>query len=134
MNSDLSEKTSKRLYELRTNAGYTMEKLASMLNVSKGTISKWEKGSIKNMRQDKVLMLANIFHVSPTYIMGYDEPAEKVSVMKSDANYDASSSREAKLVALYGNLSPSQQTLVDNMLVALAEKQENYPASQEIVF
>jgi DNA-binding XRE family transcriptional regulator len=53
MNSNLSEKTSKRLYELRTNAGYTMEKLASMLNVSKGTISKWEKGSIKNMRQDK---------------------------------------------------------------------------------
>lgn len=77
MNNNLSEKSSKRLNELRTKAGLTMEKLANMIGVSKGTISKWEKGSIKNMRQDKVQMLANIFHVSPTYIMGYEEEINK---------------------------------------------------------
>lgn len=122
MNSDLSEKTSKRLYELRTNAGYTMEKLASMLNVSKGTISKWEKGSIKNMRQDKVLMLANIFHVSPTYIMGYDEPTEKVSVMKSDKIIPKTED-EREIIDLYFHLTTEQQQLVRNTMIAFLQKQ-----------
>jgi transcriptional regulator with XRE-family HTH domain len=133
MNSNLSEKTSKRLYELRTNAGYTMEKLASMLNVSKGTISKWEKGSIKNMRQDKVLLLANIFHVSPTYIMGYDVPMEEETVEKNTVNWNKTingqetklvplNSHAAKLVENFDRLSPSQQTLVDNLIETLVSK------------
>ncbi len=108
MNNNLSEKSSKRLNELRTKAGLTMEKLANMIGVSKGTISKWEKGSIKNMRQDKVQMLADIFHVSPTYIMGYEE---------DDIN------REENFVKAYKSLPSEQQSLVDNLIATLLSKQ-----------
>lgn len=116
MEKDYSEITANRLYELRTKKGYTMEKLAEMIGVSKGTISKWEKGSIKNMRQDKVLLLAEIFNVSPTYIMGYEE----------NKNIE-------KFTELYSQLNSAQQTLIDNMLIALIEKQEVQPASQETI-
>ena len=105
MNKNLTEKTSKRLYELRTNAGYTMEQLAEMIKVSKGTISKWEKGSIKNMRQDKVLMLANIFHVSPTYIMGYDSDND---------NFEKK----------YNRLNNSDKEIINKMIESLLSKQE----------
>jgi transcriptional regulator with XRE-family HTH domain len=108
MNNNLSEKSSKRLNELRTKAGLTMEKLANMIGVSKGTISKWEKGSIKNMRQDKVQMLADIFHVSPTYIMGYEEDDIK---------------REENFVKAYKSLPSELQSLVDNLIATLLSKQ-----------
>lgn len=124
MNSNLCEKTSTRLYELRTSAGYTMEKLAQMLHVSKGTISKWEKGYIKNMRQDKVLMLANIYHVSPTYIMGYDVP--DVSAMNNTINELNDFSKEEEIdertkhfVNLYSQLHESEQIVVDKLLESL---------------
>lgn len=125
MNVDLSDITAKRLYELRTKNGYTMEKLAEMVGVSKGTISKWEKGQIRNMRRDKVLILAKIFNVLPTYILGYEEPAPSIVVELDDVEERRKrlSERMNTFIDLYSQLNQSNQELVDNMIEALSKKQ-----------
>lgn len=43
----------------------TIEQLAKKMGVSKGTISKWENGYIKNMGIDKVLKLSRILGIDP---------------------------------------------------------------------
>ena len=54
-----------------------MERLGELVGVSKSTIAKWENGYVDNMRQDKVAKLSEIFKVSPTYILGYNEPMQE---------------------------------------------------------
>lgn len=76
MGNDLSNVASRRINELRIKKNLTIEKLAELVGVSKATISKWENGYVNNMRQDKVAKLADIFGVSPTYILGYEFPEE----------------------------------------------------------
>ena len=121
MNVDLSDITAKRLYELRTKNGYTMEKLAEMVGVSKGTISKWEKGQIRNMRRDKVLILAEIFHVLPTYILGYEEPEIPINIDLADQESEFSD-RVQTIIKLYSQLNEKDQLLIDGMLKSLASK------------
>ena len=108
MNGDLSKVTAKRINELRIKHGYTIEKLAELVGVSKATISKWENGYVDNMRQNNVGRLANVFGVSPTYILGYDEE---------------DSIRESKFTTKYEQLSDAQKRLVDNLIETFLSKQ-----------
>ena len=108
MDIELKLRTSKRIKDLRLKNHYTMEKLADMIGVSKSTIAKWENGYIDNMRQDNIMKLAEVFSVSPTYIMGYMESTDEM--------------REDEFVKLYKQLNKDQKDLVDNMLIALSEK------------
>lgn len=108
MDIELKLRTSKRIKDLRLKNHYTMEKLADMIGVSKSTIAKWENGYIDNMRQDNIIKLAEVFGVSPTYIMGYMESTDEM--------------REDEFVRLYKQLNKDQKDLVDNMLIALSEK------------
>ena len=60
----------------RMELGLTMKELADKVGVSEGTISRWESGDIENMRRDKIAALAAALQVSPSTIMGWDEPTE----------------------------------------------------------
>lgn len=107
MNNDLSSVTSRRINELRVKHGYTIEKLAELVGVSKATISKWENGYVDNMRQNNVGRLANVFGVSPTYILGYDEE---------------DSIRESEFTTKYEQLSENQKILIDNLIETFLSK------------
>lgn len=101
--------TSQRIKDLRIKKGFTMEKLAELIGVSKSTIAKWENGYVSNMRQDKVDKLANIFNVPPTYLLGYGD--------------ESSISNEQQFVALYSQLNERDKALIDGMLTTLISKQ-----------
>lgn len=60
---------SNRLRSLRKKSGMTQQALADMMNVTDGTISYWETGKT-NLSYATALSLANIFHVSPAYLLG----------------------------------------------------------------
>ena len=49
----------------RTELHLTLEQIGDFVGVSKSTVKKWENGYIKNMRRDKILLLAKILNVSP---------------------------------------------------------------------
>ncbi len=53
----------------RIEKGMSMKQLALCANVSEGTISRWESGAIKEMRRDKLLLLANALDISPMELM-----------------------------------------------------------------
>lgn len=63
-----------RIKDLREKNKMTQEQLATRLGTSKQTVFKYETGLITNIPSDKVEMMAKIFHVSPAYIMDWDEP------------------------------------------------------------
>lgn len=62
-----------RIRQARENCGLTQEELAKKLNTTKQTIHKYETGLISNIPSDKIELLAKIFCISPSYLMGWDK-------------------------------------------------------------
>lgn len=75
---EMSEKIKARRAELNM----TLEDVGRKVGVGRSTVRKWETGQIANMRRDKIASLAEALHVSPAYLMGWDEdmgfPAENI--------------------------------------------------------
>ena len=120
MNADKSKITAERIRDLRIKKGLTIERLAQMMDVSKGTISKWENGYVDTIKQDKIIQLAKAFGVSPTYIMGYDDEPLK---MDNGKELPEHLKRYAEFINLYSQLGEDEQSLVDNMITTLLKKQ-----------
>ena len=68
--------TKYKIHQRRKELQLTLEEVGKYVGVSKSTVRKWETGDIENMRQDKVVKLAEILKVSPAFIMGWDEKEE----------------------------------------------------------
>ena len=66
-----------RLKQLREKSGMSQVDFAAKLNVSKQNLYKYENDIITNIPSDKIEDAAKILHVSPAYIMGWDEPKER---------------------------------------------------------
>ena len=57
----------------RTELGLTLEDIGNAVGVGKSTVRKWETGIIKDMRRDKIELLAKVLKVSPLDILGAPE-------------------------------------------------------------
>lgn len=57
------------IYSRRKQLKLTLEDVAKHVGVSKSTVKKWETGFIKNMRRDKMALLAEILQVPPTALL-----------------------------------------------------------------
>ena len=57
------------LYTRRKQLNLTLEEVATHVCVSKSTVKKWETGFIKNMRRDKMALLAEVLQVPPTALL-----------------------------------------------------------------
>lgn len=57
---------------LRQKNKFTLEELGKKINVSKQTLYKYENGVITNIPSDKIEQLAEIYNVSPAYLMGWE--------------------------------------------------------------
>ena len=65
-----------RLKQLREKSGMSQVEFAAILNVSKQNLYKYENNIITNIPSDKIEDAAKILNVSPSYIMGWDSPAQ----------------------------------------------------------
>lgn len=61
----------------RTELNMTMEELAKLIGVSTPTIQRYESGEIKNVRRDKIKLLADALQCSPAYLMGWEDKLNK---------------------------------------------------------
>ena len=78
-----------RLIELRKKFNYSQEELASLLNISRQSISKWEKGeSVPSIEYIKEL--ARIYNISVDDLINENKPIEECYVVKDivDENKD----------------------------------------------
>ena len=55
--------------------GLTQQQLGEMLGVQKSAIAKYENGRVPNLKKETLSRLAEIFNVTPNYLLGIDEPA-----------------------------------------------------------
>lgn len=59
----------------RSELDITLEEIGNYVGVSKSTVKKWESGYIKNMRRDKIALLAEILKIDP-FMLIHDDSAD----------------------------------------------------------
>ena len=106
----------------RLELGLSMKELADKVNVSEGTISRWESGEIANMRRDKIVLLANALSVSPGVIMGWNND-------QFDSNFPYNINlhqKEHSHILTYRNLTDAGKDRVDTYTerISKLEKQD----------
>lgn len=48
------------------------------MGVSEATVQRWESGNIKNIRQERISKLAEVLHVTPASLMGWESPESAI--------------------------------------------------------
>lgn len=66
-----------RIKRLRKLKRISQADLAQMIGTSKQNIYKYETGIVTNIPSDKIELMAQIFNVSPCYIMGWDQSTDE---------------------------------------------------------
>ena len=61
-----------KIKELRLLADMSQEELGKRVGVQRAAINKYEKGSVTNIPLSTIEKIANVFNVSPTYIVGWN--------------------------------------------------------------
>lgn len=67
-----------KLKERRQALGKTLEDVGKEVGVGKSTVRKWEQGMIKNMRRDKIALLAAALEINPAEIIDYQEQSPTI--------------------------------------------------------
>jgi len=62
-----------RLRESRIKAKLTQEEVASRLGLGKQAVHKYEAGIITNVPSDNIEIMAEMYGVTPSYLMGWNE-------------------------------------------------------------
>ncbi|MFC2525312.1 MAG: helix-turn-helix domain-containing protein [Selenomonas noxia] len=75
-----------RLKALRLDRGLTQDEVGKRVLVSKQTLYKYENDIVTNIPVDKIELLAEVYHVTPAYIMGWEQPEEDID--DSPSYYD----------------------------------------------
>lgn len=115
----------KKLKELRTEKLINQAQLASIMNVSKTTISQWET-SKQEACFDDILKLADFFGVTTDYLLGREDD---FGVVKRELPTDKDSE---ELLSLYRELMPSAQEAIKETIRQLVARQNGATDTGEI--
>ena len=100
----------------RKELGLTLAQIAEEMEVAEATVQRWESGNIKSIRYDKIGKLAEILHVSPASIMGWDDnppsPPQNILPLKP---------AEIDHIQKYRRLTDNGRATVDNVIDGLLE-------------
>ena len=97
-----------RIRFYRTQQGLSLEKLGDMLGVQRTAILKYENGSVENIKRSTIKRMAEIFGVSPCYLMWGEETETTVTQLPKGLT-----DPERQLLAAFRALNADgQQTLL----------------------
>lgn len=104
-----------------TDSKHRLQELLDMLDISKTEFCKkcgLNKSALSNYlngdrepRQDKLVLIADAFKISPSWLMGYDVPIEPQNVDTSDLTRE-----ESAVISAYRNSSEEIKTAVKAVL------------------
>ncbi len=106
---------SERIKTLRKQRGLTLEAVGEHVGVGKSTVRKWENGDIKNMRRDKIALLAEALGVTPGYLMGW-ETEESGETLKSIGEQLTAPFRSKEWKALSAGFERMEQQRYDEFM------------------
>jgi len=101
-----------RIKELRISKGYTQEELGKRLGLKKAAIQKYENGGVENIKRSKIKLLADALGVTPSYIMGWEEPTAALKYQSSEGLSEV----EKELIFSYRKLSHDNQMKVTGII------------------
>lgn len=100
----MNKKFMDRIKELRTESGFTQEKLGNMLGITKTGISYWESGtSVPN--DEMLIKISNLFKVSTDYLLG-----------KSDVRNNDAVDMDSFQVAFYNETKEMSEEMKNQVL------------------
>lgn len=104
---------SERIKELRTSCGYSQQKLADMLNVSKSTVNMYERGE-RRPGMDQLEAIADYFNVDMDYLSGKSPIPRKTLICneKAPVNFELYGTSEKDLITKYRKLDVYGQNAV----------------------
>lgn len=94
-----------RIKRLREGMKLTQEEMAKMLNTTKQTVSKYEKGIVTNIPSNRIEAMAKILNTSPEYILGWDDEQKKGAIQKDGPD----EKKKDEIRRLFAQMSPDQQ-------------------------
>ncbi len=65
--------TGERIKRLRKEHKLTQEELGAKIGVKKAAVQKYEKGTVKNIKRDSLIKLAQILDTTPEYLLGWED-------------------------------------------------------------
>lgn len=86
-----------RIKYLRKNSGFTQEELSMKIGVKRSAIRKYEHDEIKNIPKNTIEIMAQVFNVTPAYIMGWDEPTNEPITLNDYAKWENELNSDGKL-------------------------------------
>lgn len=103
----------RRFKEALDDAGMKAQELADLTGIGKSSISQYVNGSFcpNNIRAGQI---ADVLHVSPAWLMGFDVPKVLIDSERADRDFD--------LLDQFHRLSPENQEIIMNMIKALSAK------------
>lgn len=102
----MDKKFAYRLIELRSEKGLTGYQVDVLINVPKGTVANWEKGSYYP-NNDRLIALADLFDVTTDYLLGRTDNKKSIKVLTSEGNEE---------VLNLNSLTTEQQELIKSMI------------------
>lgn len=76
-----------RIKNLRLAANMTQEQLAAKIGINNSALAKYENNHVKTIKPEMIEKLAEVFHVSPAYIMGWEAPSDSVQAETGRKTY-----------------------------------------------
>lgn len=75
----------KRIKQARKRAGFTQEKMAEAIGVSRTAVTKWEAGE-SEPTLEKLVKISALLKVSADYLLGIEDRAERNTVLENMAS------------------------------------------------
>ena len=111
-----------RLKLLRKRNDMTLEEVANKVGLSRATVQRYESGVIPGIPSDKIEALAEIYHTTPAYIMGWEEEIKEDPVALAEKHLDVLMDDVfIKLNDKYNKLNAKQRKIVENLIDSLVD-------------
>lgn len=110
----------KLIKQKRKEKKLTLEQVAAKVCVGKSTVSKWERGAIKNMKRDKLEALSQLLDIDPlTLILGLDK-SDNEEITPQELKHEIIS-----LLSKVNFLSGKEKAMIINNFEYLCDRCEN---------
>ena len=114
--------TGERIKILRKEHNLTQEELGAKIGVQKAAIQKYEKGTVKNIKRNSLIKLAQILDTTPEYILGWDE---------IPSNMEPADDADMVMIPIIGRVAAGISCFAENNIVDYEPVHKNNTLSGE---
>lgn len=112
----------RKIRELRKEKGMTQKELAYLVDLSEGSISKYENGKVEEATNNKLSQFANALNTTLSYLLGWDD-ISKITTSDRSAKLAVKIRNDINAIELletYYSLSDEKKVIAKNMVNVLS--------------